>query len=76
MDASWMKRLLVRLGSLDKGNQVGGFRPVDRWRRDQRRPGLGLLRGPANAADFCNSVFVRDVELPSLLAPQAPAGVR
>jgi hypothetical protein len=78
----WMERLLVHLGPLRKDNLVDVWsderiRPGDDWRAEidaalaTARCAVLLV-----SADFYNSVFIRDIELPGLLAASVSGGCK
>jgi hypothetical protein len=81
-NAAWLDRLLVHLGPLHKDNLV------DCWSDEQIRTGddwraeidaaLATARFAVLlvSADFYNSAFIRDVELPALLAAAAMGGCK
>ena len=80
-NAAWLDRLLVHLGSVDADL-------VDVWSDKQIRPGddwQGEIDTALEAAriavllvsaDFYNSSFIRDVELPRLLAAASAGGCK
>jgi hypothetical protein len=75
-----MERLLVHLGPLHKDNLVDVWsdrriRPGDDW-RSEIDAALASARFAVLlvSADFYNSAFIRDVELPSLLAATEDGG--
>lgn len=81
-NADWLERLLVHLGPLHKDNLVNVWsderiRPGDNW-RVEIDAALGAARFAVLlvSADFYNSAFIGDVELPSLLAAAEIAGCK
>ena len=81
-NAAWMERLLVHLGPLHKDNLVDVWsdkriRPGDDWHAEIDAA-LAAARFAVLlvSADFYNSVFIRDVELPGLLAASEAGGCK
>jgi hypothetical protein len=81
-NVAWLERMLVHLGSLYKDNLVDVWsderiRPVGHWRAD-----INIALDSARfavllvSADFYNSAFIRDLELPNLLAVADRAGCK
>jgi hypothetical protein len=81
-NAAWLDRLLVHLGPLHKDRLVDVWsderiQPGDDW-RTQIDAALAAARFAVLlvSADFYNSVFIRDVELPALLAAADTGGCK
>ena len=81
-NAAWLKRLLVHLGPLHKDRLLDVWsderiRPGDNWRAEIDAA-LAVARFTVLlvSADFYNSVFIRDVELPSLLSAADTGGCK
>jgi hypothetical protein len=81
-NADWMQRLLVHLGPLHQDNLVDVWSDERIRRGDDWRAEIDAALAEARfavllvSADFYNSVFIRDVELPGLLAASGAGGCK
>ena len=79
---SWMRRLMVHLGPLHKDKLIDVWsdkriRPGDDWRTEiDAALSAARFAVPLVSADFYNSTFIRDVELPALLAAADTGGCK
>jgi TIR domain len=81
-NTAWLERLVVHLGPLHKDGLVDiwsdkQIRPGDHWRAEIDAA-LGAARFAVLlvSSDFYNSAFIRDVELPNLLAAADTGGCK